>query len=240
MGASGSDTILATLRKNYEASGSIDDLRALTAELAQRDAYADVIQFGRRLIKRSANADDARMLAIALYKAEQPEDALQVFMDFPVLLCDHSMQLLKSQALYELGRLESASNALATLGENADSEDARQLHLRLKITSGDWDALQAFVEEQWSERKNRTAFELLQAGRIAQFIGATRSRQLIREAAATAPKDPVILSACFHAATSGGWEEDPVVGGWLEQAAKISEHIRRQCTRQASISRSHH
>ena len=221
-GASGSDKILATLRENYEASGSIADLRALTAELAHRDAYAEVIQFGRRLIKRSANADDARMLAIALYKAEQPEGALQVFMDFPILLCDHSMQLLKSRALFELGRLETASDTLATLRENADSEDAQQLHLRLKITSGDWNALQAFVEEQWSERKNRTAFELLQAGRIAQFIGATRSRQLIREAAATAPKDPVILSECYHAAISGGWEEDPVVGGWLGQAANIS------------------
>ena len=222
-GASGSDTILAALRENYEASDSIADLRALTTELAKRDAYAEVIQFGRRLVKRSANADDARILATALYEAEQLEDALQVFMDFPVLLCDNSMQLLKSRALYELGRLKSASDALAALRDKTDSDDARQLHLRLKITSGDWDALQAFVEEQWSERKKRTAFELLQAGRVARFIGATRDRHLIREAAAVAPKDPVILSACYHAATSGGWEEDPDVAGWLGQAAKISK-----------------
>ena len=222
-GASGSDTILATLRENYEASGSIADLRALTTELAERDAYAEVIQFGRRLVKRSANADDARMLATAFYKAEQPECALQVFMDFPVLLCDNSMKLLKSRALYELGRLKPASDALATLRDKTDSDDARQLHLRLKITSGDWDALQAFVEEQWSEREKRAAFELLQAGRVAQFIGAARGQHLIREAAAVAPKDPVILSACYHAAASGGWEEDPDVAGWLRQAAKISK-----------------
>ena len=222
-GASGNDTILTVLRENYEVSGSVADLRILTNELAEQDAYAEVVQFGRRLVERSANSSDARMLVIALCETDQQDDALQLFSHFPVLLRDHSMQFLKSRALYEMGSLELARDALGTLREEADSEDARRLHIRIVITSGDWDTLQAFVEEQWSERKNRTAFELLQAGRIAQFIGAARGQQLIEEAAASAPNDPAILSACYYGATSGGWEEDPVVGSWLERAVKLSE-----------------
>jgi tetratricopeptide (TPR) repeat protein len=219
----GQDGVLAAHKANFERSGSIVDLRALTAAYAECEAFGEVIELGKRLVERSGDAGDARMLVIALYESGQQDKALEVFDIYPVLRADRQMQILHARILFELGRLQEAAKALNALRSENDSEAARLLLLQLKITAGDWEALQAYVEEQWSYREERSAVELLQAGQIAQFIGASRGEALVRQAANGALDDPAILAACYHAATSAGWEDDATVASWIARAAELSD-----------------
>ena len=133
------------------------------------------------------------------------------------------MQLLLTQAQYELGALDDARLSLKALRSTADSADARRLHVSLALVSGDWDSLQSFIESEWLNRAHRTATELLQAGRIAHNIGAMRGNDLIREVALNASDDPAILMNCYLFATKAGWENSQEVTQWLESAIKISD-----------------
>lgn len=217
------DGSLGSLIENFQRSGSILDLRALTAAYFEREAFSDVVTYGERLVEQSGDGSDARMLAIALYETERQEEALKVLDGFPPLKTSQMMELLRARAHFELGQLEEAVDVLDDLQSKNDFEGARLLHLQLTITSGDWAALQTFVEQQWSQREDRSALELIQAGQIAQFIGSPRGEALIRKAAETAADDPGILAACYHAATSAGWEDDASVASWIARAAELSE-----------------
>lgn len=91
--------------------------------------------------------------------------------------------------------------------------------------AGDWDSLQAFIEEQWRHRGARSLMELVQAGQLSQYIGTPSGEGLIRLAAKNLPDDAMVLTSCDHAASSAGWEDDPQVSSWLQKAADLSESL---------------
>jgi pimeloyl-ACP methyl ester carboxylesterase len=222
--AEGDDGVLEKLQTNFDHSGSILDHRALVFAYAERGAHTEVRELGKSLLERSADARDARVVAIALYESGQQDDSLKLFDDYPVLMQEPKMRLLHARALFELGKLREATEVLTTLRIENDDQAARALHLQLTIAMGNWAALQAFVEAQWIQRDDRSAVELLQAGQLAQFIGASRGETLVRCAANEAPDNPYILSACYYAASSAGWENDVTVSSWIGKAAELSEN----------------
>lgn len=215
--------IITELRKNYERSGSAIDLRALAQAHEGRQEYDEAIGYANKLLKQTNDKNDARHLAILFHGSGRPRDALRILEEYPILLTNNTMRLLQARAHYEIGKLTQAKTELDDLRRDADSFQARLLHLQLRITSGDWAALQAFVEEQWHARAERSPIELLQAGQLAQHIGVSRGKELIREAARSASDDAALLTACYHAASSAGWEDNADVAEWLHQAATLSD-----------------
>ena len=221
--ANDQDDLLASLTKNFQRFEKITDLRELTTVYFEREAFSDVLIYGKRLVERTGDSSDARMLAIALYESDCQNEALKVLDGYPPLKNSQEMELLRAQSLFELGKIKESLKVLDELQCKGDFEEARLLQLKLTITSGDWDALQTFVELQWFQRETRSALELLRAGQIAQYIGSRRGKVLVRKAAETSADDPEILAACYHAATSAGWEDDDSVASWMLRAAKLSE-----------------
>lgn len=219
----GMSDAISVLRSNYEKSRNMFDLRALMEAYVKCADHENAIKCGEELVKRGGSRADARYLALVQYEGNDPEGALSTLKEYPVLNLDAHMRLLQAQCLYDIGKLPQAAMVLEALRREDDSSRARILHLQLKITSGDWVALQAFVEDQWSMRITRAPIELLQAGQIAQHIGAPRSKDLIREAARRADDDATILTACYHATTSAGWENDTEAAEWLHRAVELSE-----------------
>ncbi len=162
-------------------------------------------------------------MAVAYYNTERLDDTLAVFQTYPVLLTRYNeLQLLQAQTLFERGSLKDALAALQELRKTKDSANARHLQINLAVASGDWESLQGFIEAEWAARSDRTPREILRAGQIAQHIGATRGKELVREAARRAQDDPVVLIGCYGAASLAGWEGSLEVHQWMERAAELS------------------
>ena len=219
---SGGDSVAERLAA-YNVTKTVVDLRLLVDALGRDQEWSQVAVYGKRLLDKTDDISDARGYAIALYNLERLNDILTVFETYPTLVdLDNGMGVLRVQTLFELGRIRRARSALRSLRGTHDSVRARQLEIKLALVSGDWEALQGFVEQEWRARESRTAVELLQVGQIAQQIGATRGQELVREAANRAPDDPQVLVGCYNAASVGGWEDHPEVHEWIENAADLS------------------
>ena len=135
---------------------------------------------------------------------------------------DDDMRLLRAQTFFEAGMLSKALQSVNELRVHSDSPEARQLYVNLAVVSGDWESLQGFVESEWNARRDRTAIDILRAGKIAHDIGAGRVEELVKEAAKRAPDDPNVLVSCYHLASAAGWEDSVEVHSWMQQAVDLS------------------
>jgi hypothetical protein len=219
----GGDPIAVRLEA-FTQSQSLVDLRLLADALTDGSHWSKVAEFGKTLLDRTGDIADARRYVISLYKLERREEVLAVLAAYPALpLQFERMHLLRAQTLYELGRLEEARELLGALPDATRSAESRHLEVSIAVASGDWESLQAFVEREWTARGERSATELVRAGRLAHLVGAARGQDLVREAAQRGLADPVVLLGCYEAATSAGWEVSRQASQWLLQAAALSE-----------------
>lgn len=99
-----------------------------------------------------------------------------------------------------------------------DDQNDRALRVNLAIASGKWDELVDFSTSEWNKRYERTAEELLMTAQLAQAVNAPHAKEMVRAAAERAAEDPNIFMGAYMQATSGGWEREPIVGGWLQMA----------------------
>ena len=220
---SGSDPIAERLAA-YEEGESIVDLRILVMAYVEAEDWSNACVYGRKLLDASGDLADARQYVISSYNFEQHDEVLRVMETYPALWAkDNSLQILRVQILFEIGKLDEALAALRTVREYNDSSECRQLQINLAIASGDWESLQGFVEDEWNARSDRTDTDLLRAGQIARHIGAVRGKELVREAAARSIDDPEILAGCYQVASSTGWEGSTEVHSWIERAAQLSD-----------------
>ncbi|GGX87849.1 hypothetical protein GCM10011290_14320 [Vogesella alkaliphila] len=231
----GGDPIAERLA-TYEHSKSITDLRLLVTAYDEAKNWDKTAEYGKSLLDQTGDIADARRYVIALYNQGRLDDVLAVFAAYPVLTDRYDkLRLLHSQTLFERGCLDEARTTLNALRQTNDSTDARQLQINLATASGDWESLQGFVESEWNARAERTAFELIQAGQIAQLIGVARGKDLVREAAHLAADDPGILISCYHAASAAGWESSLEVHQWLERSVELSAQASDGPIQQISI-----
>ena len=142
--AGGGDPIAGRLAA-YEDGGSIVDLRVLVSAYEEAEDWPNACEYGSKLVEVSGDLADARRYVIALYNLERQEDALQVMEAFPGLWAeDERLRLLRTQMLFECGKLSEAARALRTLRESSDSSESRQLQINLAIVSGDWESASGF------------------------------------------------------------------------------------------------
>ena len=125
--------------------------------------------------------------------------------------------------LYSEGLFLESRAALAKLANDAGCSNYRALQVNLGIAMGDWASLSAYIASEYQNRHARSAEELLSAAQIALPLESPHARDLVFEAALKAEEDANILAAAYYLATRAGWEEDPRVYQWLEQAAELSD-----------------
>ncbi|WP_165418847.1 esterase/lipase family protein [Rhizobium ruizarguesonis] len=219
----GEDTISA-FEERFRSSDALDDLVALVARLQERETWQRLAPYARQLFDRVKDLKSAAAYARAAHESDD-WSAVVNFLDDKDDLLERSDNLRQifAWSLFRLGYMGRAREALAPLLAKRDNSNDRALQISIAITSGDWGSLASLVETVWTNREDRESSDLLQAGQIAAVIGSPRARDLIREAVAKAPADPSTLVTAYHAATSGGWEDDASVAGWLTAAMEASE-----------------
>jgi hypothetical protein len=219
----GEDTIFA-VEEQFRLSAALHDLIVLVGRLQEREDWVRLVPYARQLFDRMNDLKSASAYARAAYETNDWSGVVSFLEDKNDFL-DRSDNLRQIYAwsLFRLGHVVRAREALAPLLAKRENPNDHALQINLAITSGDWGSLAPLVEHIWNNRADRSATDLLQASQIGAIIGSPRTQELIREAVAKSPADAAILVTAYHAAVSGGWEDDQAVGGWLKTAMEAAD-----------------
>ncbi len=221
--AEGADPI-ARRESEYAAQSTLHALISLVDELERARDYTRLAQYGERLFDELKDIESAKTYLSALH-ATNADDKIIAFAEAysEVVQASEDAENFVSWAYYRLGRLSEAKARLDSRRSNREVADDRNLFMHIAIASGDWSSLNAFVESEWENRSDREPAELIRAGALAQHIGSEpRSRELVREAARRADRDPEVLVAAYGIASSSDWEEDADIHDWLATAIETS------------------
>ena len=219
--SAGSDAVRGR-EEQYTRSGKLVDLMLLAKVLNTTGNWRGLCEYGARLFALTRSLEDAELLATALFNTENFGGLLTLLEDNRSLLKDSDrLRLLYCWALFETGQLLPSRSELQKVKETSSSY-YRALRVKLALASGDWQSLSGFVGEEWTQRSDRTANELLHAAQLAARLNLPIARDLTREVAKRAPNDPDILVGAYAVATTCGWEGEPEPGGWLRRAVELS------------------
>lgn len=230
-------TLLASLIESGGERPSIDALEAvyrddpqlntlvqLVNQLRSKGVTPRYLELARELLEQMPTTEFAVDIIGFLVEHGHDEEAEEILSSLTELL-DKSDALLGHVAWlhYRRGALGDAASVLARLETHRDDPQDRQLRLQLIIASGQWEAIDGYLERQWEAREKRTAHELARYSQLAAQTGAQRVIDFARSAVEAAPDDPHILLSGYMAATTAGLEgERPEAYSWFARATELS------------------
>ena len=220
--AQGSDPV-ESRKAQYEATGTLSDLINLVTELEDHKRWDDLCEFGRLLFEETRALKDAERLVNAFSNTQMSEELVDFLRENNCLLSQSKyLRMSYAWGLYYSGALIESRAMLAELGDEVCSPNYRALQVNVAIATGDWGSLSAYIANEYQNRDDRSAHDLISAAQIALHLGSPHAKDIVFEAAAKANDDSAVLAAAYFIATSAGWENDPKVFKWLEKAAEIS------------------
>lgn len=219
--ASGSDPI-AERRSLYESSGELHALVNLTDELEKSQLWPDLLPYAEKLFQKNPSVEAYERLIRCKNELARYDDLVNS-LSVNQSLVDQSRYLkaIWAWTLYREGRFTEATVALQHLPEKK-SENARALRVNIAIASGAWDKLVDYCAEIWENREQHSARDLLHTAQLSIAVDGLHSRDLVTTAIAKKPDSPEVLLSAYTLATQAGWEQSETVGGWLNNAARLS------------------
>ncbi|QWG22207.1 hypothetical protein KMZ93_19815 [Bradyrhizobium sediminis] len=219
--AKGSNPVEAR-KAQFEKTDALTDLANLIELLESHRDWQMLVPYARIFFERTRDIAACRIYVQALFETRDFPALISLLQSHPDFTT-HSpfIESLLAWALYRSGDVNESRNVLASLRSKRDDPNDRLLAVNLGIASGDWASLATFVEQEWQQRSERDASELLRAGQLARQIGSGRAKELIFAAVASGNDDPAILIGSYGAAVSAGWETNETAV-WLERAAALS------------------
>lgn len=210
-------------KTQYKKTGTLVDLINLVAELEELQLWNDLCEYGRLLFKETRSLKDAELLVKAFNETHRSEAMLEFLKGNQGLLSQsRNLRMFYAWGLYHEGAFLESREALTELLDDPENPNYRALKANLSISMGDWDSLSDYVEYEYQNREKRSAYELIRAGQLALYIGLSRARSLVFEAASKAGDDATMLAIAYFISTSAGWENDSQVYKWITKAARLS------------------
>jgi hypothetical protein len=212
----------ASREQAFLSTNALPDLALLVDALERRNDWARLTKYAEVLFERTRDIAASRVYTRALFESGDFRAVVEFFRSHEDLFSgSEQLRSLLAWSLFNVGALKECRDVLAQLKARRDVQGDRDLTINLAITSGDWNSLAVFVEQEWERRADRTGEELLRAGQIAQQLGLERAKALIVDAAAKANDDPDVLAGCYSSFVSAGIE-DKASFGWFERAVNLS------------------
>ncbi|MCL6729191.1 tetratricopeptide repeat protein [Sphingomonas hankyongi] len=218
------DASIEALEESYREDPQTARLLPLIGRYLKAGAPDRFVELAKTLLRDLPNSNIAADVVRHLVRHGRDKDALDA-LALAGDVVQRSPDLLAEAGWinFRQGRFEEAMNILEKLEAGRDHVDDRTLKMQLLIATGEWDALDGFLEEQWQHRAKRSAEELVRAANLAAEVGAKRATAFAQEAVAAAPDAPDILISAYMAATRSGTEDElPEAGSWILRAAEQS------------------
>jgi len=221
--AQGSDPI-ESRKAQYESTESLSDLINLVVELEQHQRWNTLCEYGKLLFEKTRDHRDAERFVYALNNAHKFEVLVSFLREnADILSQSNNLRILYAWGLYHEGMFLESRAALEDINEENDSPNYRALQVNLGIATGDWYSLSVYIADEYRNRAEKSAQNLIRTSQLALNIGSTQqAKELVFAAAAKANDDPAILVTAYFIATKAGWENDPQVFKWLEKADSLS------------------
>ena len=208
----------------YRETNALVELVILVEFLIEHKRWEGVCKYTILLFEKTQNIGDAIKLVIALYQLKRAEE-LVIFIREHINFLSYSADLKTyfAWALYYEGAAHEAQQVLGEINEQDQSPFILSMQKCLYIVTGNWDALSIYIENEYSHRAELSALEIINVTQLALKIGRKdRARALLNAATDKAGDDADVWFAAYNLATSAGWEDDPIVFSWFEQAVRFS------------------
>ena len=220
--AEGSNSV-EVLRAQFEKTDALPDLLILVDECARRHDWDAVCEYGGTLFEITRSVPDAERLAFALYNTNRAGRLVEILEgNGDILAQSGSLRMLYCWALFHEGELLKARSELAKLSDDSANADSRALGVKLAIALGDWHSLVAFVADEYQEKENRNAGDLIHAAQLSLCLSSPHAKQLILAVANKGHDDAEALTAAYGLATKAGWEHEVDAIKWLHRAFELS------------------
>ena len=209
---------------HYEETQTVTELNYAVNLLEKTGLNDKFYQYCKKLFDRTGQELDAIRVCNAAAAAGQ-FDELHQFLISNTELVQRStgLQIHKAWSLFRKGDLlESKKQILLLRQSNSNEVELQKLEINLAIYSGDWEALNVFIEKMWRERESLGASDLLQAALLAKAISPSRAKQVLEFAANKYPEEPELLASAYFTATTMGWEDNQEISAWLNKAVVLS------------------
>ena len=221
--AQGNDPV-ESRKAQYEATGALNDLINLVAELEMNQQWEEMCEFGRRLFEETHSLEDAERLINAFNKTQNSKELVEFINKNPEFLPkSRHLQMFYTWGLYNEGALLQSRAALKNLSDDVEDPNYRTLQLNLGIAMGDWASLSAYITYEYQNRHNRSAQDLMSTAQLSFHLGVPYAKDFVFEAVSKAGNDATIFAGANFIATSAGWEDDPAISQWLDRAVELSD-----------------
>jgi hypothetical protein len=210
-------------KRLFETTGELRDLAKLVTFLEEQGSWRELCPFAEQLFCRTGSLEDGIRMARTFNELAE-YDSLFDFLSAHSNLVEQSVGLktLWAWSVYREGKFAEASAILDGISRARDDPNDRALRVNIAIASGNWTDLVPYTTGEWEHQGKRNGPELLEAGKLAQAVGAPHGRDLIKAATEKSPNDPAVLASAYFHATSAGWEHSQVISDWLTRAAELS------------------
>ncbi|WPD25038.1 MAG: hypothetical protein SD837_10840 [Candidatus Electrothrix scaldis] len=211
-------------KEQFRQTDSLSDLILLVDELEKKGGLTTCYKYPRILFEKTHSVRDAERLAEILYQIDENEQLVELLKENAELV-DQSkkLQLFYCWSLYDEGALLDARTELKKMADGLNNPNYRALHFNLCVALGDWNSLSAIVANEYQEKDNRTAQELLEAARLAFYLAFPNAKELVFAAVEKSPENAEILAAAYFLASSAGWENDDEVSQWFQKSINLSD-----------------
>lgn len=210
-------------KEQFERTNELSDLVILVKKLESLSEWEDMHGYALELFERTRSIEDAISLAFSIHNCKKPSDVL-TFLDVNSGFVGQSDQLreLVAVSYYQLGQFSDAKNELELIEDPKVKDRNKELLANIAISSGDWESLHHFVEEEWEGRDDSSPLALIRVAKLAQSIGSPRTQYLVEAALEKTDDDAEIFMSAYGIAVGSGWEDSEVVGRWLNRAIELS------------------
>ena len=220
--AEGTNSVEA-LKAQFEKTDALADLRRLVDEYARRHDWDALCEYGSTLFERTRSITNAERWALALYNTHRINRLVEMLEgNSDILAQSRNLQMHYCWALFYEGELLKARSELAKLSDDGKDGNHRALRVNLAIALGDWNSLAAFVADEYQEKENRSAGDLIRAAQLSLCLNSPHAKQLILAVADKAHDDAEALTAAYDLATKAGLEGEMDAIKWLYRAFELS------------------
>lgn len=214
---------LDDLEVSYRENPTTANLVNLVNWLGQQGFSDRFFELARKLIVETRSKSETERVVGLLLANGRHEEIETVLSDASALVgTSHELRGAKVWVQFRNGDFDEALRAVIELKKERSEPNDRYLHQNLLISSGRWEELTAFVEEEWQNREERSPNELHALAQLSGAIGSPRLTEFLRAAARSGEDNPDILLGCYLTASESGIEEGTEVLGWFERAAQLS------------------
>ena len=220
--ADGSDPI-AENKRAYEATKSVEALRALITQLVKRKDHRAIGHYAEVLYQQTNDPVDAVLAANAFANAGDDENFLRLLKACPFVE-DRDPGLARYHAwkLFSRGHLGDARRIADELRKRAELRDP-ELEIAVAIESGDWEALAPPLSYYAENVSSHSGAVLIRAAHLAQVSGQGPFKGLMDAAVANAGDDPNVLIAAYTMVLEDGLEDKkPEAHSWFRRALDMS------------------